>query len=205
MQLNSMETQQWVELQNIPLQCVTQLIATDRAELIAIPEQHYREIDGEEIQTGDGVYMYLRGYDRWIRIFEYPNKLLLGYHSATFDPKERIIWIVTAKQLLMFKLDELSLEIFINDLQLKEFPMSHICVVKGIVYIIDGNSHFILDKTAKKLNKMYQFTMLRNSNDFIGAHGNGLLYLKCSHSLMLLERRQNNIIMHEHGSKFKSS
>eukprot|EP01084_Bolivina_argentea_P143156 251443_1 len=172
--------------------------------IIAVPEQKEWEFDMEPQETGDGIYEYIVGTNGggWIKLFDYPQTLTLNCHSATFDTKNRIIFILTQKQLWKYKMDNnLGLELLMDDLNFEEFPISHMCVVNDIVHIVDGNIHCTFDPNANTMTTIHQFRNVRDPVDFIGPHGKGLIHLKLSNSFMLFERRNKDIMIHQYEIK----
>eukprot|EP01084_Bolivina_argentea_P143157 251445_1 len=158
----------------------------------------------EPQETGDGIYEYIVGRSggSWIKLFDYPQTLTLSCHSATFDTKNRIIFILTQKQLWKYKMDNnLGLELLVDDLNFEEFSISHMCVVNDIVHIVDGNIHYTFNANTNTMSTTHQFAKVRCPVDFIGLDGKGLIHLKPANSLMLFERRNNDIMIHQYEIK----
>ncbi len=202
----------WKHLAPFPFQTINQFMIGPYSTnaILALPEQTMRFTDWEreiqengitfterEIQqTGDGIYVFSNG--SWFKLEQYPSCLLLNCHSAAFDYKNKVIYIITGQQMIRYQCTDstLGFQIMIDDLEYDEF-FTHMCCVKGQLHIIRNNKYYTYDQKNNKMKQQHQFTELRSSRDWIGAQGNGLIHSKHNNVLVIFERRNNNIIKHE--------
>eukprot|EP01084_Bolivina_argentea_P263035 445064_1 len=202
--MNERENSQWDCLKKFPFGCVNQFMRSHDVpfdSIIAVSEQKDWIFDEEEMETGDGIYTFWTSVNYWITHCKYPQNMVLEYHAATFDWKKRFIWIVAGKQLLRYKMNEFIWEVLMNDLQFEEFPISHMCVVNGTLHLINNKTHFIFDEITNRMRQIHTFTTTHKSRDWIGFVGNALMYLTRTNCLVLFERRNKNIIIHEYQLK----